>query len=64
MKLEITGFFLVDMGEGCGRNWPTFHVDNFHPMIYVKKVAQGLVQSIISIFVSSIQHLFQISTAA
>lgn len=47
-------------------NRPTFHVGNFHPMVYVKKTAKGLPQSKISIFVrpSSIQCLFQISIAA
>lgn len=44
-------------------NLPRFRVENFHPKIYVKKIAPGLAPSEISIFVSpsSIERLFQIS---
>lgn len=47
-------------------NLPTFCIESFHPKINVKKIAQGLAPSEISIFVSpsSIEHLFQISIVA
>lgn len=51
MNWKLQSFSLSVWEGDVAENLPTLHVDVFHPMIYVKTIAQGLAQSEFSLFV-------------